>query len=423
MKNIEMSFTVSVALQQTDVHWLEAELLRLREQVFLTLFERAIRRVEAAHLRRVGPCSVCGGPCVRNGRVLRQLQTLLGALVFQRTRLRCQHCGAERFPLDEALGLVPRMQQTLGVRERALWAATEVSDAKSEAFLAKFTGLAVSRGTIPAMAREEGEHLVAQDAAERRAVFEQGQRPPRAERQPRMLVIQVDGTGVHNRATGRSMESKVGVVFSERAQVSANRIELLDKRVVASLEPAAAFGEALWVAAQRQGVEQAEHVVLLSDGASWIKEVQALHFPQALVVLDLWHLEQSLRRTLGAEHPAIPALLAAARTGQVESVLAQVQALRPHMTTVEAVAQFDTLLGYLRANAEGIRNLPRAPIWGSGAVEKQVDVVVCRRLKTRGMSWYRRGAAALQRLLVLKLNGDWDRYWAARRHELARMAA
>jgi hypothetical protein len=55
--------------------------------------------------------------------------------------------------------------------------------------------------------------------------------------------------------------------------------------------------------------------------------------------------------------------------------------------------------------------------------EKQMDVTLCRRLKTRGMSGLRSGAAALQRLRVLKLNGDWNTCWAHRLAEPASVAA
>lgn len=423
MKEIRLSFEVRIRVERTDVNWLEARLLAERERCFQEGLRRVLREVERWALAALTPWCRCGGAWRRNGRKGRVLGTLLGTVALERVRLRCERCGAERYPLDEALALEPGMKHTLGVRERALWAATEVSYEKSERFLAKFTGLEVSRGTIHALAREEGEQLLAQDAQARQAVFEHGQPPPPPARQPRQLFIQVDGTGVRNRATRTSMETKIGVIFSERARVARNRIELVDKRALASLEPAEAFGESLWLEAVRHGVEQAEQVVFVSDGAAWIKGVYATHFPQALYVLDLWHLERALRLGLGAEHPEIPAMVADAVAGRPEEILLRLRRLAIRAPTAEARATVRGLIEYVEANAEGIRSLPRAPLWGSGPVEKQADVLVARRFKTRGMSWYRRGAAALQRLRVLKANGDWDRYWADRQHTLARYAA
>lgn len=420
MKEICLSFQVRIRVERTDVNWLEAMLLDERERCFQQGLLTVVRQVEGWAMETLGPCAACGGGWRPNGRKRRVLGTLLGKVAFERVRLRCAGCGAERYPLDEALGLAAGTKHTLGVRERALWAATEVSYEKSERFLAKFTGLEVSRGTIHGLAREEGERLLAQDAEKRRAVFEDRQPPPRAVQRPRVLFIQVDGTGVRNRATQTSMESKVGVVFSQRAQVARNRIELVDKRCVASFEPAEAFGEALGLEAVRQGVEEAERVVFVSDGAPWTKGLQETHFPAALYVLDLWHLERAVRATLGAEHAEIPPMLAEAVAGQVDPILHRLAVRAPTAEVHEALRR---LIELVQTNAEGIRNLPQAVVLGSGAVEKQVDVLVCRRFKTRGMSWYRPGAAALQRLRVLKANGDWDRYWADRQQTLARYAA
>lgn len=47
-------------------------------------------------------------------------------------------------------------------------------------------------------------------------------------------------------------------------------------------------------------------------------------------------------------------------------------------------------------------------------MEKAVDIVIARRFKARGMSWFRRGVSALVRLRLLRLNGAWDRYWSER---------
>jgi hypothetical protein len=47
-------------------------------------------------------------------------------------------------------------------------------------------------------------------------------------------------------------------------------------------------------------------------------------------------------------------------------------------------------------------------------MEKGVDIVIARRFKSRGMSWFRRGVSHLLHLKLLRLDGRWDRYWAER---------
>src|SRR5579883_1191656 len=186
--------------------------------------------------RRQQRCRLC--PAVvrlverlrRHGYVMRRVETLLGSLDVQRLRLRCLACGEERYPLDEALGLTLRLASAVGVRERALWAAVELSYEKTEDSLHKFTGLAVSRGLIHRWAEEEGARLLAQDEAARTAAFAPGATPSVPTARRPVVYVQVDETGVHERGQRASMECKVGVIFSEHVEISKGRIALLDNR-------------------------------------------------------------------------------------------------------------------------------------------------------------------------------------------------
>lgn len=70
--------------------------------------------------------------------------------------------------------------------------------------------------------------------------------------------------------------------------------------------------------------------------------------------------------------------------------------------------------GYVAANRRGIENYRLVPLASSGPMEKAIDLVIARRFKARGMSWFRRGASPLLHLRLLRLNGTWDRYSAGR---------
>jgi hypothetical protein len=424
MKEITLSLTVRIVLRQTDVHWVEAALLEQRTRLFAEALHRVVAEIEASAV--VGTCCpTCGSPLVGNGRVPLVLETLLGRLEYARQRLRCPRCALDVYPLDAALGLLPGTGSTLGVRERALWAVTEVSYAKASAFLAKFTGLAVSHGRIHAWVREEGQHLEAQEAAQQAATF--GPRPtagPAPACGPPRLYVQVDGTMVRNR-DGGSMECKVGIVYSARALISRNRIALLDKRTYASFADAGTFGERFWVTCgAAAGAATARQVVFVSDGAEWIHTLQRSYFPGALVILDPWHLEQRLQEVWGhAGEALVQRCLADAWRGDVPAFQRRLRAAGARVRDPAHRAQGDGLLAYVAANAEGITNLARLEATGSGAVEKTVDVVVTHRYKKRGMSWRRPGSRALLKLRLLRLNGTWDAYWAARRTAVTRLAA
>ncbi|MCX5804340.1 MAG: hypothetical protein NTU69_12580 [Proteobacteria bacterium] len=80
-------------------------------------------------------------------------------------------------------------------------------------------------------------------------------------------------------------------------------------------------------------------------------------------------------------------------------------------------------MDYVKNNLQWIENIPKTGGYGSGPVEKTVDITVARRFKKRVMSWYKKGVNPLLRLRLLKLNRGWDTYWQERRKEFVRYAA
>jgi hypothetical protein len=232
---------------------------------------------------------------------VRRIKTLVGEVKVNRVRLQCQGCGEEIYPLDQAMGLGSGERMTLGVRERLLGAAVEVSYEKTPPFLEKFTGLEVSRHRIHEAALEKGRRIEGWEEERKRCLFEGGKEIGGPEKAPEVFDIQVDGTAVNDRASGEWMECKVGASFSQRVKVSRDRVWLMDKRSYASIEGSEAFGEKFFWECVRQGVLKAKEAFLIGDGASWIRTLKENYFPEAIGVLDIWHLERELREALGQE--------------------------------------------------------------------------------------------------------------------------
>jgi hypothetical protein len=89
VKEIKLSFDINLALKQLDVHWIEEQLLDLREEIFLDMLRKIFQEIEAVAVKGKPRCEGCGGLLVRNGREFKQFRTLVGALRYQRIRLRC----------------------------------------------------------------------------------------------------------------------------------------------------------------------------------------------------------------------------------------------------------------------------------------------------------------------------------------------
>jgi len=86
--------------------------------------------------------------------------------------------------------------------------------------------------------------------------------------------------------------------------------------------------------------------------------------------------------------------------------------------------KLDDLLGYLEENWDriyGSRTLRgrigarEVLVVGSSGVEKNIDLILRRRFKGRGMSWSRAGAQNLLKLRLLRYDRkDWKAYWRSR---------
>src|SRR5690606_11176341 len=89
-------------------------------------------------------------------------------------------------------------------------------------------------------------------------------------------------------------EQKLGAVYTTKPKPSRKRPDELEGRAeqisfYTNMADAATFGRGLWLEAQRRGVDQAEQVVVIGDGAHWIWRLADEHFPEAIQILDWYH--------------------------------------------------------------------------------------------------------------------------------------
>jgi hypothetical protein len=409
-----LSLNVSLDVEHADLASLERAVSGALAEAGQQLWAELLSALEAA-IGRPAACD-CGARLKANGRAPRRLVTVAGELIFRRRRWRCTACGAERVPLDAALGLAPRAQHSLGVRERALWLVTELSYAKTADALGELRGWPLSHGQLHRWVTEEGARLERATARGQAELFERG-RAPSSSRRPATVWVQADGTMVHDRASGTNLEVRIGLAFSRATTISRGRRLLLDRQLYAGAEGWQTFAERFVAACARLGVFEAERIYFVGDGADWIRWLRERYFPTAVELLDWYHLVEQLRFGVGRAYPELLArALGAAQPGAVQQLLAILEshAARLGMIDPEQAARARQVAGYVRANRRGIANYRHVPLASSAPIEKAVDLAVCRRFKLRGMSWLRAGVTHLLRLRLLRLNGTWQRYWQHR---------
>jgi hypothetical protein len=179
-------------------------------------------------------------------------------------------------------------------------------------------------------------------------------------------------------------------------------------------------------------VGRAGKLTLVSDGARWLEPLIAAlgkSLLQLAVILDWYHLVKKCKdriSRMGLGRAAGRALWKRIRgplwRGEGEKVQ---EALEEQRGAGKAEEPLDELEQYLRRHEGAIpayetRYLKRQYI-GSGLVEKANDLLVARRQKRQGMHWSLETSEALARLKALRLNHEWDSYWAKR--QLPRLVA
>jgi len=144
----------------------------------------------------------------------------------------------------------------------------------------------------------------------------------------------------------------------------------------------------------RLGVYEADRILFVSDGAPAIRWIRERAFPEAIELLDWYHLVEALRTAIGTERPdRLQIALAAAEPGDAERLceLLAGWAYEEAATNPDRASKLAAVHGYVASNRRAIENYAIVPLASSGPMEKAVDIVIARRFKARGMSWFRRG--------------------------------
>lgn len=369
-------------------------------------------------------CPGCGQPMRHRGLVRRTLVTVHGTIGFTRPRRRCDRCERESYPLDEHLCFESHGVSWCVAAKVSRLASLLPSYDVARQLLVEDYGIELSKHSIEEIVFRAGEILLTADDAAREACFADAGRgaprgPKEAALRPELVAVYADGTMIH--AEGDWREIRVG-----RAMAWDAAGQRLRQRSFARFLPLESFGQQLFVEAHAAGYGGAKKRVFLGDGAHWLWELAALHFPEAVRVLDWYHLSEKVHEAANAvfgEGTEESKAWAKARLdelweGQHRSARRAVAELRGRLRSQPKREALRQLGVYLKNNAERV-DYPRyralgLPI-GSGPVESACKTLVGGRCKQAGMrNWRRRGAEAVLRLRAAQIDADFGPLWDAR---------
>lgn len=443
----------------------EGELEKLEEQVVKTSQAMGRKLMEAmlnSRLHEQRPAARREGRCGHRQRLVgersKDLITLVGPVRVVRPYYQClpahvqeeaSGCSHGEAPADEVWGVHQR-RTTAGVQRLISYVSARLTFEEAAETVCRCIPIGLSGRQALTLMRPVGEALAAEEDRQVRLLQVKAQqarslpeeRP--AKKAGERLYIELDGVLARMRRGSVPMEKeeqqrtgdvyreiKAGAVF--RAERGAERSDLVpgvyvDTPVPESLHYVArrtakgGFAWLLYHLAVQCGLDQAQQVIVVGDGAPWIWNLATEHFPGAVQIVDIYHAKEHVWEVAHAvfgRGTAAQAWAGAACTlleqGQIAKLVTAIQLLpplAPEPGQARSIPQ--RAADYFTTNAERMRYptfRAQGMHIGSGIAEAACKTIVSTRAKRSGMRWTPEGIDALLPLRTCVLNGTYDSFW------------
>lgn len=429
MDNItEMAAMLSAQVEQelADEYTLsdvERVTRRLVQEVGRRAIAMTVESVEKLHPEPEVCCPRCGQTIPYVRRRSAQLRTLFGQMQVKRAYYLCCACHQGYFPLDEQLGLRPNALSAELERLSAMSGAL-LPFGKGRDLFEALTLVSLSDQTLDKATQAYGAAAGQEEQAWQETAFDQEelQRRKREVRQPLRLYGAIDATKVHTRSAGEYpwRDLKVGAWFEARGKPPKQpdgqwRIQAEKIHYYAAVCPAAEFGSLMWATGVHHHAQLARELIILGDGAEWIWNLVAEHFPKAIQILDWFHATQYLapvaKAALATEEAQAAWLKQTQQAlwdGKVDEVIALCLELA---RTEDGSDPAYVAARYFRQNRERM-NYPayrrQGYQIGSGTIESAAKQIGTLRMKVAGATWNEDSAHRVAKARAAYLSNQWD---------------
>lgn len=288
--------------------------------------------------------------------------------------------------------------------------------------------MAVNDTTIRQVANHVGNFVFNRDTARAEYTMSRYERCglPHTKDRSGTIYIETDGAALNTRTKDENgstwRENKLGEVFTSDDIYSwtdkhGHKQHALRRReYVSYVGSAEDFRKYLFDCAVRNGYGMYSDTVILSDGATWIRNMKEELFPDAQQILDYYHLCENVtdyaKHIFGMDEskyrPWSERICATLKAGGYKDVLRELGQPRKKKTRADP----PNLYGYIEHNSANIdypTYIAKGYFIGSGAIESGNKLVLQQRLKQSGMRWNVKSA---QPLLTLRAKAEsklWDK--------------
>ena len=368
-----------------------------------------------------------------SGKRSRTVIGLPGNVEINRRCFRCRHCGYKVIPADEVLELTsdPVSKDCL---KALIMLAVFIPFEHAQVFVKRLLNLKISKRFLQRVVYSTGKKfsdyfqqpIVADEYAE---LINDGKEAAD------LSYCFIDGAMTPvletSEKTGKKAlkyrENKLGLIVNAKDIVKGKSksgktySRFTKKKFVTSLavgcEP---FKNAFRKLATITGTLQSKKIILISDGAEWIKGIYKEVIPNAVRILDWYHAIEHLwnaaqirfgEKAKNEIRNWVKPIEALLFEGKVSAALAVIKECA--QTSKEPTA-FWNLYRYYYKNRHAMKYQEfrkKGYFIGSGAIEAANKYIITSRLKLTGCRWLTNNGNAMTWLRCKYFEGDWDSFW------------
>jgi len=421
---------------RTDLEAVESALRAALHQAGAAALTELLQFEAPAGDQRQLPCR-CGHHAQYQEIRSKPTLTIVGPVRLARPYYLCSQCHLGQFPVDVELD-IENTEFSPGVRRMQALVGQAAPFDHGREQMQLLAGLEVTTKSVERTAEAIGADIAQREQGEIQKALQLDLPVIAGEPMP-ILYVQMDGTGVpvvKKETAGRqgktegqpahTREAKLGCVFTQTTwDKEGYAIRDPDSTTyTGALETAVEFGKRIYREALKRGWSRAKKKVVIGDGAEWIWNLVAEHFPGAIQIVDFYHACQHLWEVARRLHPHnegnqktwMKIHQKLLEKGKIEKLVLSLRSIdADHPDVAEKIR---TEADYFARNAERMRypQFRRQHLFvGSGVIEAGCKTVIGSRLKRSGMFWTVRGANAILALRCCHLNRRFEDYWEGRR--------
>ena len=352
--------------------------------------------------------------------------TTKGSIDFRRNWFHCRFCGQGFNPLDIMLDLefvghkvTPEMTAKI-----AYAGQNAPSFEAAEQGFEYMMGLEISRTLIRQITEETGQKVHEQEMEEAEKAIAAPEEAISSllphERRAGTQYVLVDGSQVNTRHKDQAgsswKEMKLALIYNDSNVIrrKSGQAVIVDKEYTAYWGDVNGFKKLVFNAALRKGYGTYEQVVFIGDGAHWIWNMCEELFPDAIQILDYYHMCENVYSYARYLYPSDDQKI----KGWAEAVIAHIEeneidkalALIPATDESRLPQGVPNLSVYLSNN----RNRMNYKAYqqsglnvGSGAIESGNKKIIQQRMKQSGMRWNVETGQTIASLRAKNASGKW----------------